>query len=147
MNKDTIVIHCTDTYARMDIDAARIAYWHKLRGWRANGYNFVIRRCGALEIGRDLDDDWDAVEEIGAHARGYNNRSIGVALVGGKADDGRPEANFTDEQMITLKALVGIFRSLIPGVSVLGHRDLPGVTKACPCFDVEAWMQTGKLTN
>jgi hypothetical protein len=28
----------------------------------------------------------------------------------------------------------------IPGLIVRGHRDWPGVAKACPSFDVAAWL-------
>jgi hypothetical protein len=32
--------------------------------------------------------------------------------------------------------------SKFPGIEVIGHCDLPGVTKACPVFDVRYWRST-----
>lgn len=134
--KTKIIVHCADTPAGMDIGAAEINQWHIARGWSAIGYAFVIRRSGALELGRDLDNDGDVEEETGAHAYGFNRGSIGVCLVGGK---GGP--NFTAPQLKMLKWLLSKF----DGLEVLGHRDLPGVTKACPSFDVRHWLETGEV--
>ena len=36
----------------------------------------------------------------GAHAPSHNSRSIGICLVGGMAEDGSPENNFTLEQFL-----------------------------------------------
>jgi len=30
---------------------------------------------------------------------------------------------------------------MYPKAKILGHRDLPGVRKACPCFDVRKWWE------
>ena len=144
-NKNKIIVHCADTYAFMDIGRAEIDAWHRARNWRAIGYNFVIKRDGTLELGRDLDGDGDVLEETGAHAQGFNTDSIGICLVGGKSATQESEANFTDSQMTTLRSLISTLRATLRGVSVMGHRDLPGVTKACPCFDVMRWWETGEM--
>ena len=44
-----IVIHCSDTYARMDIGVNEIRQWHLQRGFNDIGYHYVIRRDGAIE--------------------------------------------------------------------------------------------------
>ena len=59
-----IVIHCSDTYARMDIGVNEIRQWHLQRGFNDIGYHYVIRRDGAIEQGRPI-------EKPGAHAAGY----------------------------------------------------------------------------
>jgi hypothetical protein len=145
---DKIIIHAADTPSSMDIGAKEITMWHtdpppKGRGWAAIGYAYVIRRDETLELGRDLDGDGDVVEEVGAHAAGFNARSIGVCLVGGK-DAGSSVANFTPAQYKILAWLVGELTNKFPGCDVLGHRDLPGVTKDCPCFDVRTWWAAHK---
>lgn len=145
--KTRIVVHCSDTPASMDIGAAEITRWHtdpppRGNGWRAIGYAAVIRRDGTLELGRDIDGDGDVIEEIGAHAAGFNAESIGVCLVGGK---GGPD--FTPEQLKTLRWWIGEVESL-PQTDikdVCGHRDLPGVNKACPSFNVRHWLKTGEI--
>ena len=121
-----IIVHCSATKSSQNIGATEIDEWHIARGWSGIGYHYVIVRSGAIEIGRDIDS-------IGAHAKGFNTGSIGICLIGGLDDDGNPINNFTDSQMHTLESVI----SLRPGLEVLGHRDLPGVMKACPCFDVK----------
>ena len=136
-----IIVHCSDTYKRMDIDAATIRNWHVLeRGWSDIGYHFVIKHDGTIETGRDLDQDGDIFEEIGAHTYGYNKNSIGVCLVGGKADNGEPENNFTKDQFESLEAIINVIKYDYPDTTVHGHREF--ANKACPSFDVQKWLET-----
>lgn len=124
-----IVIHCADTYARMDIGRKEIDAWHKERGWAGIGYHYVIRRDGTIEPGRPE-------EQPGAHVTGHNSHSIGICYAGGKGADGKPEDNRTYEQRSALLLLVKELKRKYPEARVAGHRDLnPG--KACPCFDVK----------
>lgn len=132
---ERLIIHAADTPATMDIGAAEIDRWHKDKGWAAIGYHHVIRRDGTIEKGRDLDGDGDVTDEVGAHAAGFNEGSIGICLVGGK-----PDFNFTMAQLKMLVFLVGEYKSRYPEIEIMGHRDLPGVTKACPCFDVKSLL-------
>jgi N-acetylmuramoyl-L-alanine amidase len=135
-----IVIHCADTPADMDIGAAEIRRWHvDERGWSDIGYHAVIRRNGNLEVGRPDD-------RPGAHAAGFNADSLAVCLVGGRGPDGKPENNFTPAQMQTLFLLIANWCAEY-GVSddqIMGHRDLPGVTKACPSFDARKWWAANR---
>ena len=102
------------------------------RGFRKIGYHFVIRRSGILETGR-------SINETGAHAKGYNHNSIGICLIGGISDAGKPINNYTQEQWITLTSLCKTLLTLFPDATITGHRDLPNVHKECPCFDVSSW--------
>lgn len=136
-----IIVHCSATKPSMDIGAAEIRQWHLAKGWDDIGYNFVICRNGELEPGRDLDGDGDVLEEIGAHAAGFNAHSIGICLVGGMDEQGNDACNFTFEQYVTLHRLVEGLKGGYGIDDVRGHRDLPGVTKACPCFDVLALLE------
>ena len=157
MNKNRIVVHCSATPPDMNIGAKTIDEWHRAKGWSAIGYAYVIRRSGTLELGRDLDDDGDVLEETGAHASGYNRSSIGICLVGGvrhfyphrgqtaPAVIVQPSPNFTENQLTSLNSLISTLLVLFPDAVVLGHRDLPDVTKACPSFDVRRWRGTGEV--
>ncbi len=132
---DMIVVHCSATPPNMNIGVNEITDWHvNGNGWSDIGYHNVIRRNGSLEHGRDL-------TESGAHAKGYNQHSIGICLVGGVDDDNEPEDNFTEEQYITLRGYIDTMREVLPIKEVLGHRDLLGVNKACPSFDVRHWYE------
>jgi N-acetyl-anhydromuramyl-L-alanine amidase AmpD len=139
-----IIIHCSDTYARMDIGAEEIRKWHtEERGWKDIGYHFVIRRDGTLETGRDLDKDGDIFEEVGAHTVGYNGASIAICMVGGKGDDGKAENNFTLKQFETLESTLRFIKSVYPKATTHGHREF--AQKECPSFDVQRWLKGRKL--
>ena len=100
----------------------------------------LVYRNGAISTGRD-------VTEIGAHVKGYNQKSIGICLVG--------TDRFTEDQWESLRDLVTRLQSLYPESRVVGHRDLSpdqnanGIVekfewlKTCPGFDVAAWIDGG----
>lgn len=128
-----IAVHCAATRASQDIGETEIAAWHKARGWQDIGYNIVIRRDGIIEIGRPLD-------YRGAHVQGYNDSALGICLVGGINDAGQPADNFTAAQKDSLVVALEFCRRYARGALIRGHRDFPGVRKACPSFDVRAWL-------
>lgn len=136
-----IAVHCSATPPDMNIGAHEIDLWHRRRGWLKIGYHFVIRRDGTVETGRPTD-------QPGAHVRGYNQKSIGICLVGGvaKAGSNVPKNNFTPEQFAALHKLRAELLIEFPWARFQGHRDFPGVAKACPSFDAtaphEEWPKT-----
>ncbi len=144
-----IAIHCSDTPPSLDIGVDIIRTWHtdslakKGRGWKDVGYHFVIRRDGMIQRGRPV---W----AIGAGVLGFNDMTIHVCLVGGRAvptnraENRHPvaEDNFTAKQMASLKFLTAnIKKHLAPGAMVQGHRDFPDVDKACPSFEARLWWE------
>lgn len=129
-----IIIHCTYTYPDMDIDAETIRKWHvEDNGWSDIGYHFVIKRDGTIEGGRP-------VERAGAHTKGHNANSIGVAMAGGKARTGELATNFTAKQWKSLEHLVRTLKNAYPIERVTGHNDYTK-TKTCPTFDAKAWAE------
>lgn len=141
-----IIVHCTDTPPEMDVGASEIRQWHTLpppkgRGWKDIGYNYVIRRDGTVELGRDTDRDGDTLDEIGAHAVGHNATAVGVVLVGGKPAKGRLGSNFTFRQLASLMQLIEDLREEIPTITeVVGHHDV-NKGKTCPNFDVKEFVK------
>ncbi len=147
---ELIVIHCSATRATMDVGVQEITQWHIQRGFDTLGYHYVIRRNGELQNGR-------RESAIGAHVRGHNANSIGICLVGGVDDNNRPENNFSNPQFATLTELVRQLKQRYPTARILGHRDLSPdkngdgkipsneFTKACPSFDVTAWLEQQDL--
>ena len=139
---DLIVIHCTATEQGEEYTVEDITLWHKARGFRTIGYHFLIHLDGIISNGRPI-------KEIGAHARGYNRRSIGICYVGGLLY-GEPADTRTPAQIDTMRCLLGSLQSIYHEADVLGHRDLSldlngdGVItkqewmKACPCFNVKS---------
>jgi len=142
MNRiDFIAIHCSATPAGSDISAADIRRWHREKGWRDIGYHYVIRLDGTVEKGRD-----DSIP--GAHEPRINRNSLAICLVGGSPPVGSDaqkkglgQNTYTAAQWNALERLVGKLKHDHPDAEVLGHRDVPGVRKACPSFDVRKWWQ------
>lgn len=125
--KREIILHCTGTEYNQIVTLADVRRWHKARGWRDIGYHYLIQQDGRIDAGRD-------VKLQGAHCKGHNVGTIGIAYVGGLVN-GQPVDTRTHNQK---KAIIMLFRQLnamfeITGIS--GHRDYCNV--ACPCFDVK----------
>lgn len=131
---DYLVVHCAATKANMDIGVREIRQWHVQQGWLDIGYHFVIRRDGTVENGRPFD-------VVGSHVKGYNERSLGICLVGGIDAYGNPENNFTPAQFESLVLVLKAQKRGYPQAQIVGHRDLFS-GKACPSFDVGAWLKT-----
>ena len=130
-----LVVHCSATPEDMDIGVEEIRRWHLQRGWVDVGYHYVIRRDGRVEKGR-------STTTPGAHARGFNEISLGICLVGGvESDKKTAEANFTHAQWESLEAQLRELKRAYPDAEILGHRDLPNVQKQCPSFDVRSWWE------
>ncbi len=122
-----IIVHCTATPAGRDVAVAEIDLWHRQRGFKGIGYHYVVDLGGVVHAGR-------SVEEIGAHCRGYNRGSIGVAYVGGLSADGKmPADTRTDAQKVALRAFVNELKRIYPDATVHPHSEF--AAKACPCFD------------
>ncbi|MES9873136.1 MAG: N-acetylmuramoyl-L-alanine amidase [Candidatus Sedimenticola sp. 6PFRAG7] len=157
---DTIVIHCSATPNGRFHTATDIDNWHgpdrEKRGkrpfrrhpdarigdgkWQGKGYHakdlahigyhFVIRTDGVTQVGRRL-------SETGAHARGWNTRSIGICLIG--------MDQFSLAQWVTLKKLVESLqrnryaKELPPIKEVIGHHQVASY-KTCPGFSVPDWV-------
>jgi N-acetylmuramoyl-L-alanine amidase len=140
-NISRIILHCAATREGQDFSASTIRGWHTApkprgRGWKDIGYHFIIRLDGTIEKGRE--------ENVtGAHAAPWNTGSIGVCYIGGVKIDGQtPKDTRTPEQLAAMERLVRELLKAYPGADVLGHRDVPGVAKACPSFDVRAWWKS-----
>lgn len=127
---DYLVIHCTATKEGYPFNAKDIDRWHKSKGWKGIGYNYVIKLDGTIELGRD-------VNEVPAHVEGHNSNSIGIVYVGGFDDNMTPKDTRTPQQKEAMKYLVGELKKVYRNAEVLGHRDFPNVKKACPSFEVK----------
>lgn len=131
-----IVIHCTATPAGREVTVKEIDTWHRQAGFAKIGYHYVIHLDGSVSKGRPE-------EEVGAHVSGHNATTIGISYVGGvdandvkKARDTR-----TPQQIEAMARLVRTLLDKYPKAQVLGHRDFPGVAKACPSFDAIGWWK------
>lgn len=130
-----IVVHSSATRPSMqDIGVDTIRGWHRARGFKDVGYHFIIKRDGAIEQGREL-------YEIGAHVKGFNDKSVGICMVGG-VEDKNPkvaENNFTVFQWASLLELLAKLTKEFPDAQVVGHKDLAATE--CPSFNVKEWCK------
>lgn len=125
-----LTIHCAATPEGRDVKAATVAQWDKAKFGQAS-YHWVVELDGTAV--RELPDTVK-----GAHVGGANTGNIGICYVGGMDKANRaPKDTRTPAQKETLRRLVAEYRAKVPGLIVLGHRDWPGVAKACPSFSVE----------
>lgn len=128
-----IVIHCTATPPGTTIDSIK-RYWKEVRGWGDTpGYHFLIERSGNVVQLLDEKKNSNGVY-------GHNAESINIAYMGGIDKDGKPQDNRTEAQKHAMFDKIIELTEKYPGALVLGHRDFPGVKKACPSFDVRKWL-------
>ncbi|MBT9170627.1 MAG: hypothetical protein DDT18_00971 [Actinobacteria bacterium] len=138
-----IILHCSDSEWG---SAREIRKWHLARGWRDIGYHFIILNGrvlsrlylpaldGSVECGRMLNESLTVeADEVGSHALGYNNRSIGICLIG--------KTQFTSQQLSSLISLLKdlVKRYKIKVENILGHYETKSGReqgKTCPNFDV-----------
>ena len=127
-----IIIHCSATPEGKSLSAEACRQDHiRHRGFRDIGYHFYITRDGEVHICRP-------VHQIGAHATGWNDKSIGICYEGGLDECGRPADTRTYAQKCSLLDLLRQLKTDYPQASILGHYQLSNsIHKACPCFDAK----------
>ena len=124
-----IVVHCSATRCDRCYTEHDLTTDHLRRGFSGAGYHFYIRKNGDIKSLRPL-------ALPGAHARGWNDKSIGICYEGGLDEEGRPADTRTYAQKCSLLDLLRQLKTDYPHARILGHRQLSvSIHKACPCFD------------
>jgi hypothetical protein len=113
-----------------DCCAVEIDKMHRRQGWLKIGYHFVVTTEGELETGR-------ALGFPGAHARGFNNCSIGIALCG---------SDHSDEQLSSLFTLVLGLLLQYPDAEIINHPLLRDNDDDDKGFNAEVWWTNLILT-
>lgn len=125
-----IVIHHTVTDQG---SAYTINGLHQQRGWENGmGYHFLIdngtrgKALGQIEVGPRWIKQMD-----GAHTKAgdYNQKGIGIAVVGDYSQSGLPDKMF--DNLVFLTVTLQKFYN-IPDQNVVGHRNVPGAATECP---------------
>ena len=124
---DLIVVHCSATCCNKPYPVTALIRDHRDR-FGFTGYHYYITRDGQTYQTRHE-------QLIGAHAKGYNQHSIGVCYEGGLDEHGNVDDTRTPKQKRALLKLLRRLKKAHPDARILGHRDLPNVHKDCPCFD------------
>lgn len=119
-----LVVHCSKTSVKQGDGIRVVERKCRLRGALSCGYHFVISRDGTIEKGRRID-------EAGNHLLGYNDRSLGICIIG-------MPGRITDKQRASLQTLLDILREQFPGAEAYTHADLDQRTgRDCPGFKLK----------
>lgn len=133
-----LTIHCAATPEGRHVTHEQITQWDKAK-FGQTSYHWVVELDGSMH--RTLRDD-----QKGAHVGGANTGNIGICYIGGVDKKLNPKDTRTDVQKKSLLTLIRTYKERYPGITIRGHRDWPGVKKACPSFDVVSWLkETGDL--
>src|SRR5687767_4288274 len=124
MKPSAIIIHHSLTRDSGTVSWGAIRKYHmETLGWNAIGYQLGIEKIGdqyEILMGRMLD-------EVGAHTKGLNAKSIGICIVGNFDEEELPREAL--ELLLTLcRSLMDIFG--IPVENVKRHSDY--ADKTCP---------------
>lgn len=140
-----LVLHCTATPGGREVTAEQIRHWHTDpvskggRGWRQVGYTDMIHLDGTVERLVDNNEDHNVDPwEVTNGAKGYNSISRHVVYVGGGTSPNGEDTR-TEAQRKAIADYVLEFHRKHPSVRIVGHNEL--AAKACPSFDVPAFLQ------
>lgn len=147
MKPTHLVLHCSDSTWG---DLEEVTRWHTApkphgNGWEAIGYHYLITNAHSRSS-QLRDDSADGVihagraeDRVGSHALGYNDKALGICLVG--------RTRFSALQFAALERLCRelMAKHSIPVAHVIGHceteheRRKGKAGKTCPNFDVAAF--------
>lgn len=121
-----IIIHHSLTKDGDTLDWQAIRRYHvEHNGWATVGYHYGIEVVNSeveILVGR-LMTRW------GAHCLGYNQRSLGICVVG-NFDEAKPSAKIWETAIELTQSLMDCLR--IPPDHVLGHREAAKDSRSCP---------------
>ena len=132
-----IIIHTTggSNPTRDEVDAG-----HRKKGWDGIGYNVFIERSGSVVMGRGED-------VIGAHAENWNSKSLGISYSGCSnakitnetTSEAIKNGAITQSQLNALVSTIKAYQQKynVPTEKVIGHNEIDGVIKACPCLPMD----------
>ncbi|MFD1143039.1 N-acetylmuramoyl-L-alanine amidase [Larkinella insperata] len=128
-----IVVHCTATNPNATV-ASILRYWKTVLGWKYPGYHHIIKADGTVEhlLSEEL---------VSNGVAGHNAHSVHLSYVGGIDAQGNPHDTRTLDQQLVMLSMLRKLKAKYPKATICGHRDFPGVKKACPSFDVRAWLK------
>lgn len=128
-----IAVHCTATQPTATVEAIQ-QYWRNTLGWKSPGYHYLIEPNGTIH-------NLQPEDKISNGVAGYNATSIHVSYIGGVDRKNKPKDTRTDEQKAAMLSIITTLKQKYPAAVIQGHRDFPGVKKACPSFDAKKEYQ------
>lgn len=128
-----LVVHCTATPQTATVQSIK-SYWKNTLGWKQPGYHYLVEANGTHHQLLPID-------QVSNGVKGYNSVSIHVSYIGGIDAKGNPTDNRTPEQKNKMSAILRMLKKQFPEAIIQGHRDFPGVNKACPSFEAKSYYK------
>lgn len=129
-NVKYLVIHCSATKANHPYSVESLVATGKEKFGQCS-YHYYITRKGFVYKLLPLSAQ-------GVHVSGYNSCSVGICYEGGYDENGHSTDTRTEYQKAAMLDLLKDLKTIFPAACIIGHCELPGVTKSCPCFNVKA---------
>ena len=149
-----VVVHWTETHTNRNIGSEEINRYHLKLDLEGIGYHYVIRRDGSIQRGRPVN-----IQGQHAPINGHDERSIGVAFVGGinvptgtpNSEDFLSAASLTRSQINTFNHFCREFYKVYGGAQIVGHVDID-LIEVDPGFSVIDYVEanfgkTSKFTD
>lgn len=128
-----IIYHCTATPQSATVTSIQ-NYWKKNLGWKSPGYHILIKADGS----------WTQLQNFNLPTNGvagHNSASIHISYIGG-VEGPRAVDNRTHEQRQVMEMAYRMIKDKLPQATHHGHNEFSN--KACPSFNVEAWIKSIK---
>jgi N-acetyl-anhydromuramyl-L-alanine amidase AmpD len=121
-----IVVHCSGSRCNHPFTVERLIATGRERFGQPS-YHYYVRRNGTVVP--------ILPESVrGVHASSYNSCSIAVCNEGGLDEKGIADDTRSALQRHALYELLKQLRQDYPKARIVGHCELPGTTKPCPCY-------------
>lgn len=124
-----IAVHCTAGNQKATVNDLLSEF--KRKGWKNPGYHYVVTAEGVIH-------QLLTTDKVSNGVKGYNSQLVNIAYTGGiDLCTGKAVDNRTTAQKKSLRSLLRVLRTQFPEAVIQGHRDFPGVAKACPSFNAK----------
>ena len=128
-----LVIHCSGSRCNQTLTVKGLINTGKERFGQAS-YHYYVQRDGSV-----VPILPESVQ--GVHAVGFNYCSIAICYEGGLDEKGEAADTRTELQKHALFELLKQLHADYPQARIVGHTELPGAHKPCPCFKVSEYRQ------
>ena len=125
-NVKLLVVHCSATRCDRPFSVENLIATGNARFGQPS-YHYYVRLDG--EVVPILPESVQ-----GVHARHYNHCSLGICYEGGYDFHGEADDTRTERQKHALYELLKALQEDYPQARIIGHCELPHVSKPCPCF-------------
>lgn len=124
-----IAVHCTAGNQKANVNDLLSEF--KRKGWKNPGYHYVVTADGVIH-------QLLTTDKVSNGVKGYNSQLVNIAYTGGiDLCTGKAVDNRTTAQKKSLRSLLRVLHTQFPEAVIQGHRDFPGVAKACPSFNAK----------